>query len=151
MDNWGGDEKRGIYRLMGKIAWLSPVIFSNSKNGKPVVQVKNTGALLLSSPTPHPILSQVLYVLPSKYVQNPTTSHHLPNYPLDSSYHYLLPSYSKWPSNKLDNFLLLIIVLWLYNMLILREVRWGVYRNPLFWFSFLQVFHEHQQETNIWR
>ena len=52
MDNWGDDGKRGICQLMGKIAWLSPVIFSNSKNGKPVVQVKNIGTILHSSLLP---------------------------------------------------------------------------------------------------
>ena len=95
---------------MDKTAWISLVIILNSKNGKARCLGQKSWshpALLLSSLTPHPILSQILCMLPSKYIQNPTTSHHFPNYPGDPSHHYLLPSFL------LINLFYLFIYLWL--------------------------------------
>jgi len=96
VDNCEGDEKRGVSQLMDKTAWLSLVIIPNLHNGKASCsgqKLWSHPALPFSSLNPHLILLQIQYMLLSKYIQNPTTSHHLPNYPLDPSYHYLLPSY----------------------------------------------------------
>lgn len=77
-----------------KIAWMSLVIFPSSKNVKTSYSGQKSWSHLgfSSSFTLHPILLQILYILPSTYIQNPTSSHHLPNYPLSPRHHYLLPS-----------------------------------------------------------
>lgn len=77
-----------------KVAWMSLVIFPSSKNVKTSYSGQKSWSHLgfSSSFTPHLILLQILYILPSEYIQNPTSSHHLPSYPLGSRHHYLLPS-----------------------------------------------------------